>query len=79
VTTPCHLGRDRIWFSCPSCSQRAAKLYSASAYFRCGRCCGLPYASQQETVLDRANRKASKLRKKLKDDGGIGDPIWNKP
>jgi hypothetical protein len=36
-------------------------------------------ASQQETVLDRANRKASKLRKKLKDNGGIGDPIWNKP
>ena len=79
VTTPCHLGRERIWFSCPSCSKRAAKLYSASAFFRCRRCCRLPYASQQETVLDRANRKALKLRKKLSDDGGIGDPIRTKP
>jgi hypothetical protein len=58
---------------------RAAKLYSASAYFRCRKCCRLPYASQQETVLDRANRRAFKLRRRLKDDGGIGDPIWKKP
>ncbi len=40
---------------------------------------GFPYASQQETVLDRANRKAFKLRRRLKDDGGIGDCIWKKP
>ncbi len=79
ATTPCHLGSERIWFVCPSCSSRAAKLYSASAYFRCRSCCRLPYASQQETVLDRANRKAFKLRRKLKDDGGIGDSIWKKP
>ena len=79
VTTPCHFGRERIWFSCPSCSRRAAKLYSATAFFRCRRCCGLPYSSQQETVLDRANRKALKLRKLLGDNGGIGDLIWNKP
>jgi hypothetical protein len=79
VTTPCHLGGARVWFSCPGCGQKAAKLYSASAYFRCQRCCGLPYASQQETVLDRANRKARKLRRKLNDDGGIGDSIWKKP
>lgn len=79
VTTPCHFGRERTWFSCPSCLRRAAKLYSASAYFRCRRCCGLPYASQQETILDRANRKAFKLRKRLGDGGCIGDPIWTKP
>jgi hypothetical protein len=79
VTTPCHFGGERIWFRCPSCSKRAAKLYSASAYFRCQRCCRAPYASQQETDLDRANRKARKLRRKLNDDGGIGDPIWKKP
>ena len=79
VTTPCHFGREQIWFSCPSCSRRAAKLYSATAFFRCRRCCGLPYSSQQETVLDRANRKALKLRKLLGDNGTIGDRIRNKP
>jgi hypothetical protein len=79
VTMPCHLGGERVFFLCPGCVRRAAKLYLDSPYFRCRRCCALPYSTQQETVLDRANRKASKLRKKLKDDGGIGDPIWNKP
>jgi hypothetical protein len=79
VSSPCHLGGERVWFVCPRCSGRAAKLYSATAYFRCQRCCRLPYASQQETVLDRANRKAFKLRRRLKDGGGIGDPIWDKP
>ncbi len=79
LTTHCHLGGERIWFCCPGCSRRAARLWSASAYFRCRDCCGLPYASQQETVLERANRKAHKLRRKLNDDGGIGDLIWKKP
>ena len=30
-------------------------------------------------MLDRASRKARKLRRKLGDDGGLGDPIWKKP
>ena len=79
ATTQCYFGGERIWFSCPGCGQRAAKLYLYSPYFRCRRCCGLPYASQQETVLDRASRKARKLRRKLGNGGGIGDPIWKKP
>jgi len=59
----------------PGCGQRAAKLYLYAPRFCCRDCLGLPYASQQETVLDRANRKAFKLRKRLNSDGGIGDPI----
>ena len=55
VTTACHLGGERVWFVCPRCSGRAAKLYLATAYFRCQKCCRLPYASQQETALDRVS------------------------
>ncbi len=79
AATLCHLGGERVFFRCPGCRRQAAKLYLYSPYFRCRRCRRLPYSSQQETVLDRANRKAFKLRKRLGDDGGIGDPIWNKP
>jgi hypothetical protein len=77
--TACNLGGERLWFCCPGCGRRAAKLYLYAPRFRCRDCLGLPYASQQETVLDRASRKARKLRRKLGDDGGIGDPIWKKP
>ena len=77
--TACHLGGERLWFCCPGCGRRAAKLYLHAPRYRCRRCLRLPYASQQETDLDRASRKARKLRRKLGDDGGIGDPIWKKP
>ena len=57
-TTPCHLGGHRVWFLCPRCYRRSAKLYFAVPYFLCRNCCSLPYASQQESPRDRANRKA---------------------
>jgi len=77
--TPCHFGGERVWFCCPSCGRRAQKLYMYPAHFRCRTCCGLPYASQQETPLDRGLRKSRKLRRKLGDDGGLGDPVLWKP
>ena len=77
--SPCHLGGERLWFCCPGCGRRAAKLYLYSPHFRCRLCLGLPYASQQKTILDRAYRKAFKLRNRLNARGGIGDPIWEKP
>ncbi len=77
--TPCHLGGERVWFCCPHCHRRAAKLYLGGIRFLCRLCRRLPYSSQQETFIDRANRQAFKLRRKLGDDGGIGDIIWNKP
>jgi len=77
--TPCNLGGERLWFCCPGCGRRAAKLYLYAPRYRCRRCLRLPYGSQQETVLDRASRKARKLRRKLHYEGGIGDPIWKKP
>jgi hypothetical protein len=79
TSTPCHMGGERLWFLCPGCGRRAAKLYGYSPHFLCRSCCQLSYASQQETVLDRANRKARKLRRKLGDEDSIGDCIWEKP
>lgn len=38
-------------------------------------CCGLPYASQQETPFDPDLRKSCKLG----DDGGLGEPVLWKP
>jgi len=77
--TPCHFGGQRVWFRCPGCGDRAQKLYMHAAYFRCRTCCGLPYASQQETPLDRGLRKSRKLRRKLGHDGERGDPVLWKP
>lgn len=71
--TPCHFGGERVWFCCPGCGNRAQKLYMHPTHFRCRTCCRLPYASQQETPLDRGLRKSRKLRAKLDDDGGLGD------
>lgn len=73
--TPCNFGGERVWFCCPSCGRRAQKLYMHPAHFRCRTCCGLPYASQQETPLDRGLRKS----RKLGNDGGLGDPVLWKP
>jgi len=77
--TPCYFGGQRVWFLCPRCGARARKLYLSTANFLCRRCCDLPYASQQETPLDRAYRKASKLRRRLEESSGLGDKIRPKP
>jgi hypothetical protein len=77
--TKCHLGGQRVWFTCPGCHDRVAKLYLLSAYFRCRTCRRLPYACQQETPHDRALRQAQKLRRKLGASPAIGDPMWDKP
>jgi len=79
TSTPCHFGGQRVWFCCPCCGNRAQKLYMHPTHFRCRKCCDLPYASQQETPLDRGLRKSRKLRHKLGDDGGLGDLILWKP
>jgi hypothetical protein len=79
ASTACHLGGRRRWFSCPGCQNRAAKLYLRSAYFRCRRCCWMPYACQQESPYDRALRRAQKLRRRLGASPCIGEPIAEKP
>jgi hypothetical protein len=44
--TPCHFGGHRVWFCCPRCRRRAAKLYYHRIRFVCRRCVGLNYRSQ---------------------------------
>jgi hypothetical protein len=65
--TACHLGGRRPWFRCggQSCGRRVALLYLADKFFACRRCCGLPYASQQESLWCRGLRKAQKIRARL--------------
>src|SRR5258706_15383176 len=79
TSTPCHFGGRRVWFVCPRCHDRAAKLYSSTPYFLCRDCCGLPYASQNESDHDRALRRARNLRRRLGAGLVVGDPIWDKP
>ena len=61
-TTPCHLGGERHWFTCPRCNKRVAVLYAPGRHFACRQCGGLRYATQKEKVGDRASTKANKLR-----------------
>jgi len=55
VTTPCHLGGARWWFTCPlaadgrACGRRVRKLYLRGTHFGCRRCHGLTYRSCQES------------------------------
>jgi len=77
--TNCHYGGSRVWFVCPSCGRRVAKLFSQVPYFICRKCCGLPYQSQGETRSDRAMRKARKIRQKLGASMNLLEPIWEKP
>ena len=70
-TTPCHLGGQRHWFTCPRCSKRVAVVYAPGRYFACRQCCGLGYATQKESAGDRAATRADKLRKRLGWEAGI--------
>ena len=64
-TSPCHLGGQRHWFTCPRCSKRVAVLCAPGRYFACRQCGGLGYATHKEGAGDRASSKANKIRKRL--------------
>jgi hypothetical protein len=78
-TTPCHLGGQRHWFTCPRCSKRVAVLYAPGRYFACRHCGGLGYATQKEGAGDRAATRADKLRKRLGWEAGILNGPGGKP
>jgi hypothetical protein len=73
VSTPCHLGGVRWWFTCPLaadgrvCGRRVRKLYLRGTHFGCRRCHGLTYRSCQESD----KRVYALLRAGL---DGMGDP-----
>ena len=78
-TSPCHLGGQRHWFTCPRCSKRVAVLYAPGRYFACRQCGGLGYATQREGAGDRASTRADKIRKRLGWEAGILNGDGGKP
>lgn len=78
-TSPCHLGGQRYWFTCPRCSKRVAVLFAPGRYFACRQCGGLGYATQKEGAGERASTKADKLRKRLGWRTGILNGSGGKP
>lgn len=78
-STPCHLGGQRHWFTCPKCDKRVAVLYAPGRYFACRHCGGLGYATQKEGVGDRASSKADKIRKRMGWQAGILNDPGGKP
>lgn len=71
--TPCNYGGARAWFICPAqgCGRRVAKLYLGGAIFACRHYYRLAYASQRESLDDRAARRADKIRDRLEWEPGI--------
>ena len=78
-TSPCQLGGQRHWFTCPRCSKRVAVIYAPGRHFACRQCGGLGYATQKEGVGDRASSRADKLRKRLGWEAGILNGAGGKP
>ena len=77
--TPCNYGGERLWFLCPACSKRVAVLASHGKRFVCRHCHKRPYGSQQEGYMDRMQRKARKVRKKLRATENLFESVWRKP
>ena len=78
-TSPCNLGGQRHWFTCPRCSKRVAVLYAPGRYFACRHCGGLSYPTQKERSGNRASTAANKLRKRLGWPAGIAHGDGAKP
>jgi hypothetical protein len=76
TTTPQHLGGYRLWFLCPQCGKRKAKLYVRLYQFppvACRTCHGLTYYSQSLSRPDRWDLRAKRLTRRVgwtsEDDG----------
>ena len=78
-TTPCTLVGHRYWFTCPRCDRRVAILYRLNRAFACRHCQNLTYASQWESLGDRAIRRADKIRARLGWVPGIAHASGIKP
>jgi hypothetical protein len=85
VRAPCRLGGSWPYFLCPgvgsdiACKRRVTKLYGASRYFLCRHCYCLVYASQGEGALERALRRANKIRMRLGGDPDMEAPYPDRP
>jgi len=82
---PCRYGGSRPYFICPGvvnnvpCRRRVAKLYGPGRYFLCRHCYRLGYSSQSEDAMDRARRRAGKIRIRLGGRSDMPEVIPPKP
>ncbi len=76
--TPCYFGGWRPWLVCP-CGRRVGVLYFKGKEYRCRKCCGLAYTSQNETADIRAIRRAHKIRRLLGGQANSFLPFPHKP
>ncbi len=72
------LGGLRRWFQCLSCKRRCTILYGGTK-FRCRKCYGLAYSTQNENVMYRSLTRAQKLRNRLGGSLCVDDPFPAKP
>lgn len=78
ATTPVALGGRRQWFICLGCRQRCRILYGGR-YFRCRRCHGLRYESQNEPAYARGANRCHKIRARLGQVDSLDRPFPPKP
>lgn len=78
VSTRCHYGGQRWWFACPrpSCDRRARKIYwDGTRPWGCRPCLGLRYESQREREMERAARRARKIKQRLGGTRNLLEPL----
>jgi hypothetical protein len=63
--TACHYGGSRVWFLCPHCHRRTAKLYLHSEGWACRKSLELVYAIQSECRTGRLTNRLHRLQAKL--------------
>jgi hypothetical protein len=80
VTSQPNFGGQRWWFVCSRTRRRVRKLYLplGARHFRSRRAYKLAYGCQRESVHERAERRARKLRRRLGGDPD-GDEYPRKP
>lgn len=76
-----NFGGSRQWFICPVCTRRCALLYRShhKGGIGCRVCQKLSYTSQHEMPLERAIRRASKIRRRLGWPPGIANGEAGRP
>ena len=78
-STPCHFGGRRLWWRCPRCDARRARLYLRGGVLRCRLCADLRYESQLERDVARGLRRARRIRERLGGSPRLIDSFPPKP
>lgn len=82
VTTPCHFGGRRWWWTCPMSGRRVAKLHlpAGARIFAARQTYRLAYESQRKTLVDRSHDRQSRLYRRLEGEYRcFGDPPPPRP